>query len=466
MTEKSVSKYLLNLEKQFANDNPVLLKAAKVFHELDQIKFDLGLLDTEETTASKNSWWPIVSLVGGNTAAKQSFLNSYLGNESPLTGIQTSSHKFTVLMHNNQATQTMLPGTALDVDHRYPFYQISRKLEQVQKGEGDRLNSYLELKTIPSARGKGKLFIDLPNFGVEPFNASLMLLTKHSLETSDLVLVFSDLFESASPALEELIATIRSQQDTNKFVYLISEPAASFYPSSQHDLIATWQTRLSLLGLNTGQFIVVPGKAVSSSSQAVAALIDQRLANVAFDRTYRILDALDHNIREVDEVIIPEVRNGISIWKDHSNFSSLLILSFIATLAIFAEIQTGILELLIDPIIGPAILLILIAVMAPLHLAISKVQAKLVIYKLNHRQKELHLMENLAECFENGLTFSRILMPVKEPKGWNKKTKAKLLQLSEKVKELVQSLNDSFGTYHDQINPGGLPLAPSGQEIT
>lgn len=461
MTEKSVSKYLLNLEKQFANDNPVLLKAAKVFHELDQIKFDLGLLDADETTASKNSWWPIVSLVGGNTPAKQNFLNTYLGSESPLTGIQTSSHKFTVLMHNNQATQTTLPGTALDVDHRYPFYQISRKLEQSQKGEGDRINAYLELKTIPSTRVKGKLFIDLPNFGIEPPTTSVLLLAKHSLETSDLVLVFTDLFESASPVLEDLIATIKSLQDTNKFIYLINEPATTFYPSSQHDLIANWQTRLSQFGLNTGQFIVVPGKTVSSSNQAVAALIDQRLANVAFDRTYRILDSLDHNIREVDEVIIPEVRNGISIWKDRSNFSSLLILSFIATLAIFAEIETGILELLIDPIIGPAILLILIAVMAPLHLAISKVQAKLVIYTLNNRQKELHLIENLAECFEKGLTFSRIMLPVREPKGWNKKTRAKLQQLSEKVKELVQSLNDSFGTYIDQTAIGEIPTAPS-----
>ncbi|MFA5982774.1 MAG: hypothetical protein WC782_02060 [Methylococcaceae bacterium] len=460
MTEKTVSKYLLNIEKQFANDNAVLLKATKVFHELDQIEYDLGLLDADETTASKCSWWPIVSLISGSSAAKPSFMNQYLGSENSITGIQTSSHKFTVLLHNNQAANTTLPGTALDVDHRYPFFQISQKIEQLQKGEGDRLNSYLELKTIASARIKGKLLIDMPNFGVETVSPVVLLLAKQSIDTSDLVLVFTDIFEAPTPQLEDLLTAIRQQQDTNKFVYLINETSASFYPSASHDLIASWQTRLSQLGLNTGQFIVLPNKTIGSQNQAVAAIIDQRLMNISYDRSYRVLNALEHNIREVENSIIPEVKNGISVWKDRSNFSSLLILSFFATLAIFAEIETGILDILIDPIIGPAVLLVLIAIMMPVHLIISKVQSKLVIYKLGKRQKELHIIENLAEHFEKGLTFGRILLPIKEPYGWNKKTKAKLSVLSNKVKDLVQLLNDSFGSYYDQTSDSypGNPL--------
>ena len=79
MTEKTASKYLVNLEKHFANDNPVLLKSAKVFHDLDQIEYDLGLIEMDDTTACKNSWWPIISLIGGNSSAKSRFINSYLG---------------------------------------------------------------------------------------------------------------------------------------------------------------------------------------------------------------------------------------------------------------------------------------------------------------------------------------------------------------------------------------------------
>jgi hypothetical protein len=98
------------------------------------------------------------------------------------------------------------------------------------------------------------------------------------------------------------------------------------------------------------------------------------------------------------------------------------------------------------------VLAILIAVMVPIHLLISKLQAKLIINKLNQRQKELHLMENLASLFEMNITVARMLMPITEPAGWNKKVKARLKQLTDKTKELVQSLNDNFGSYDEQAH--------------
>lgn len=98
--------------------------------------------------------------------------------------------------------------------------------------------------------------------------------------------------------------------------------------------------------------------------------------------------------------MIPEVRKAIILWKERVNISSLLILSLFATIAVFAEVQMGILEFLIDPIIGPIIIVILIAIMVPLHLIISRFHARLIIKKLNDRQQELHLMENLANLFE------------------------------------------------------------------
>ncbi len=450
MTEKTASKYLLNLEKHFAHDNPVLQKASKVFHALDQIEYDLGLIDMDETTACKNSWWPIVTLMGGNSTAKSRFIDSYLGAEQQTSGIQTSSHKFTVLLHNNQPNPTILPGTALDVDHRYPFYQISRKIEQQQAGEGNRINSYLELKTINSDRLKSKLFIDTPNINAAAGNPAAALLNRHSIENSDLVLIFTDVFDLASPLLTELVETIRQYQDSNKFVYLIDEPYSSLGTNS-NDLIAACQKKLSEQGLNTGQFIVLPNQANSFTSQnqaAVFAAIDQRLANVAHERSYRVLDSLQKSIHALDETVIPEVKAGITLWKDRTNFSSLLILGFIITLSLFAEINTGIvLATVADPILGPIALAVLIAIMTPLHLLISKLQAKYIIKQLKARQKELHLMENLAGLFEKNMTFWRMLLPVSEPAGWNKKTRARLTQLSDKTKELVQLLNDNFGAY-------------------
>jgi hypothetical protein len=453
MTEKTVSKYLLNLEKYFANDNPILLQAAKIFHELDQVEYDLGLIDMDETTASKKSWWPIVSLIGGNSTAKSRFINSYFGSELLFSGIQASHHKFTALLYSTQPASTILPGTALDVDHRYPFYQISHKIEQRQAGEGERINAYLELRTLNSDRLKNRLFIDAPNMSAAPNNPVISLLTQHVVENSDLVFVFTDVFDSSTPLIDELIAHIIRQQDLNKFVYLIDGPAPTFYPTRHDDLIASCQRKLAEFGLDTGQFIVVPHQQGigSPTNRMDFAEIDQRMANADHNRSYRILHALDLNIHELDSVLISEVKQNITIWKDRSNMSSLVVLGFIASLLVLAEVQIGILDLLIDPIIGPIILAVLVAVMIPLHLMFNRIYAKFTIERLNVRQKELQLMENLSGLFEKNLTFSRIMLSLSEPVGWNKKTKARLAQLSNKTKELVQSLNDSFSAYRDQV---------------
>lgn len=78
MAEKNVSKHLAQLEKFFASGNPALQKAIKTFHELDQLEYDLGLLDEDETTARKAPWWPIISTAGGHTPSKNEFLERFL----------------------------------------------------------------------------------------------------------------------------------------------------------------------------------------------------------------------------------------------------------------------------------------------------------------------------------------------------------------------------------------------------
>ena len=453
MADKTVSKYLLNLEKQFAKDNPVLLEAAKVFHELDQVEYDLSLLEAEETTASKHSWWPIISLFGGNSTAKSRFINSYLGTDQLLSGIQASGHKVTVLMYNNQSIPATLPGTALDVDHRYPFYQISQKIDLLQPGEGSRVNAYLELKTINSNPLKGRLFIDAPNVSATPASPIMSMLIKHIIENSDLVLVFSDVFETTTPLASELIQQVNLHQDSNKFIYLIDAPAVSFYPTKNSEIISSWQRRLADIGINTGQFILLPNQEhnLGSENEPKFVEIDQRLINVEHDRSYRVLNALEKNIQEVENVVITEVKKGIALWKERVNMSSLIILGSIAALLVLGEVQLGIvIDSLMDPIIGSIIALIIIAIMIPTHLIMGRIQAKLISHRLKERQKELYLMENLAGLFESNLTFSRMLLSYADPIGWNKKTKARLALLSEKTRNLVQMLNDSFSAYDDR----------------
>lgn len=445
MAEKTISKHLVNLEKYFAASNPILQKASNLFHELDQLEFDLGLLDNEETSARKCSWWPIVSVIGGFSSAKSDFINRYLG-----TNLHSSNHKFTVHQYSPQAASATLPGTALDADHRLPFYQISHKIDQIISGESSKINAYLELKTVNSNRLKGKLIIDTPVLNPAQSNPVLPMLSQHILDMSDLVLVFTDLFDATPELIQDAVDEIVAQQDTNKFIFVIDHSEISLDANKKTEIIASWQRRLSDLNIHTGQFIVLSDESSQATDNSSLSDIDQRLENIENDRSYRVLHTLEKSIRDINDVYIAEVEKELLTWKDRINMSTLVILGFIITLLLFAEISMGVVQLLIDPIIGPAFLLALAAFLIPTHLMMAKVHAKFIINNLNERQKKLNLPENLSGLFEKSLTFWRIILPVNEPIGKNKKNRKRINSLIEQTKDLVQSLNDSFSDYHQE----------------
>jgi hypothetical protein len=443
MANKMVSKHLVNLENNFATTQPVLKIASEIFHKLDQLEYNLGLLNEDESTACKNSWWPIISLIGTEPSVKNDFIRRYLGSSflhHPNT--YASQHKFTVLQYTPQTTEVTLPGMALDVDHTLPFYQISHKIEQQFSGEGHKINTHLELKTLNSDKLKGKLLIDTPALTTDR-QAIQFLLMKHVLDIADLSFVFTDIFDSESIVIHELIDELVQRQDTHNLVYLIDHSGMNLNPERTHEIIHSWQQRLENLGLNTGHYVVL---STSDDSQGINHAIDQRLANVEYDRSYRVLHNLEQSIRDVETVLIPEVEIAIALWKERSNATIFIIMGFLISLMLFAEITMGgiILNSIVDPIIGPLILLILMVVLIPLHIIVSKVHGNFMIKQLYKRQKELHLTESLVGLFEKSLTLGRIILPRTDAFGNNKRTRKKLKSLLNETKELVQALNESF----------------------
>lgn len=434
MAEKTISKHLTNLENQFSPSSPTLQKAVKTYQKLDQLEFELGLLDNDDTTARRSSWWPTVSLLGGFSTAKSEFIDRYLN-----TTLHSSIHKSTVLQYTPQDTVATLPGTALDADHRLPFYQVSQKIEQIATSEGSKINTYLELKTVNSERLNGKLFIDTPVLNNSLDDTIQPVLTQHILDISDLVLVFTDLFEATPILIKDTIVEIVEQQDTNKFIFIIDHSEITIDSNKSNEIIASWKRRLSDLGIHTGQFILLSNDTASLSD------LDKRLANIENDRSYRVLNSLEQSIRDINDVYIPEVEDHISTWKERVNVSTLIILGFISFLLVFGEITMGIvIQFLFDPIIGPAFIISLIAVIVPIHLMISKVHAKFIMASLDKRQKKLNLNENLSGLFEKSLIFWRMIMPSKDSIGNNKKTKLRINQLIEQTKDIVQAQNDQF----------------------
>ncbi|MEN8261613.1 MAG: dynamin family protein [Pseudomonadota bacterium] len=469
MKSKTISKYLLNLEKHLADENPILLEAAKAFHELDQIAYDLGLIDMDESTACRISWWPLITILGTFSAGKSTFINQFLGVKVQLTGSQAVDDKFTVLHYTHDKETTTLPGIALDADPRFPFYQISQEIEQAAAGEGHRINAYLQLKTCPSQRLKGKILIDSPGFDADSQRTATLRITKHIIDLADLVLIFFDARRPEVGAmrdtLKHLVKETIHRHDSNKFMFILNQMDATAREDNPEDVVSAWQRALAEHGLTAGRFFTIYSKdaSVPISDQNMREhfekkrdrdlkVIETRIESVSIERAYRILGSLENTAREIDKVAMPEVWEAIKLWKKRVHTTDVIILLLLVAGIVFIGLQTAVLPLLAQPVVAGIAGIALVAIMGAIHMYVSRFFAAGIIKRLTQRRKELNLMENLAMAFEKNATFWRTLLPITRPSGWSNRTHKEILTILEQSKEMVQSLNNAFS------NPSGTTI--------
>jgi hypothetical protein len=69
---------------------------------------------------------------------------------------------------------------------RFPFYHVSDRLEQIEKGESRHINSYLELTTNNSSKLKDKTMVLAPGFSPNAKDKGVALLREHAATLSDL----------------------------------------------------------------------------------------------------------------------------------------------------------------------------------------------------------------------------------------------------------------------------------------
>ena len=111
----------------------------------------MGLLGRDESFTTQIPWWPLISILGTFSAGKSTFINHFLGQPLQRTGNQAVDDRFTVICYSQGAADHALPGVALNSDPRLPLYQISRDIESVAGGEGERIDAYLQLKVSPAS---------------------------------------------------------------------------------------------------------------------------------------------------------------------------------------------------------------------------------------------------------------------------------------------------------------------------
>ncbi len=458
---KRMHNRLERLQEHLNRESPILVSVVDRFRKLDSISKKMGLLQADESYATQISWWPLVSVLGTFSAGKSSFINSYLGLAVQDTGNQAVDDRFTVLTYSGDSKVRVLPGIALDGDPRFPFYQISKDIEEVSEGEGARIDRYLQMKAVPSEKLRGKILIDSPGFDADEQRKATLRITDHIIDLSDLVLV---LFDARHPepgamqdTLEHLVRGSQRRNDGSKFLFILNQIDTSAKEDNMEEVVAAWQKSLVQSGLNAGRFYVIFNKDVATpveneavweryvnKREADYAEISKRMEDINIDRVYRIIGSLESLSNQIEQQAVPQLQLAMQRWKKRVIITDLVIILPVVIGAVVLAVITGASDAIMSTlqsspltgIIGGVVALLLIYL---LHLFIRTKLANGIAKKLPTEDT----FGNLANAFRKSTRWWRSIFS-KNPAGWGSGVRKKLDAIRSDIDNYVQSLNDQY----------------------
>ncbi len=449
------------LKEYLSAENPVLLDVINKYQDLDKIGHKLGLIKPEETYTSHISWWPMISVLGTFSAGKSSFINNYLGTDIQQTGNQAVDDKFTVVCYGENEEVTTLPGLALDADPRFPFYNISEEVNKVDPGEGNRVNLYLQLKTLSSAKLKGKILIDSPGFDADSQRDGILRITSHIVEMSDLVLIFFDARHPEPGAmrdtLEHLVATTIGHKDANKVLYILNQIDTTAKEDNLEDVIGSWQRALAQEGLISGNFYGIYNENVASpiEDEALAQRlkgkkdadlerITERMDKVGIERAYRIIKSLEDYAKEIKENKIPLLQEVLQGFSRKVFWTDLIIVAFIFVILATLQLKFNLFDALSNSLDG---MLIGAGIFGIVFLVAHAKVSNFFAHKIAKKWQEDDVA--IANAVMYNTRWWRTLFGF-SGRNWHKATKSKLDTLMTQGREAIQKLNDQY------VSPSGV----------
>ena len=466
--DKSVVKQFNSLKQHLKTENPVLVEAVAGFEKLDAVAYRTGVLGTNESFAMQIPWWPLVSVLGVFSAGKSSFINSYLGRTLQKTGNQAVDDKFTVICYGKEKTGQVLPGLALDADMRFPFYRISKEIEQVSSGEGRRIDAYLQLKVTDAEILRGKIFIDSPGFDADDQRTATLQLTNHIIDISDLVLVFFDARHPEPGAMQDtlthLVGNTIDRADSNKFLYILNQIDTAAREDNTEEITGAWQRALAQKGLTAGRFYTIYNKDAAQTfaddatqkrfetkRDADMAEIHTRINQIESERAYRIIGSLESEAYAIRDQFVPAITRLKKLWAKRVVRFDLAVLALLLVCALGIALATGTLGSLLALVLGMisnpmsmmGVLAGVVIVGSGVHFAIRRAVANYMIGKMQPTNDSAYI-----SAFKKNTRFFRSLFR-STPVGWNKKSKATVENVLEQSSDFVQRLNDQFA------NPSG-----------
>jgi hypothetical protein len=392
------------------------------------------------------------------------------------TGNQAVDEKFTVICFTNDDKVRVLPGLALDADPRFPFYKISQAIEEVAEGEGQRVDTYLQLKTCPSEMLRGKILIDSPGFDADAQRTSTLRITDHIIDLSDLVLVFFDARHpetgSMRDTLEHLVSRTIDRRDANKFIYILNQIDNTALDDNTEEVFAAWQRALAQYGLTAGSCcaIYIPEVAIAIEDEAVRLRLENkrdaylgevfdRIERVGEERAYRIVGILEETAQLLEQDIVPRIRRFIAnwrrkvLWLDGIIFGGLLCAAL--GVLFWAGYLTGssITLPFLDNLPGGnytliALGVILVMFIGYVHFSVRRWTARTLIRKMVAEIKDAELHPFYRRTLIKNSRWYRSILN-RQPYGWSKRTQRRLSKVLEDTNAYIQNLNDMY------TNPAG-----------
>lgn len=472
-----INKYLKGLQKHLADehpDNPTLANAVKSFRKMDYVGHSMGLIGKDESYATCVTWWPMIAVLGTFSAGKSTYINSYLNMPLQRTGNQAVDDKFTVICYSHHNEAKTLPGIALDADPRFPFFQISRSIDEISEAGQERIDAYLQLKTCPSENIRGKILIDSPGFDADNQRTSTLRLTQHIINLSDLVLVFFDARHPEPKAMQDTLAYLVSasvnRADANKFLYILNQIDVTAQEDNPEEVVSAWQRSLAEVGLVTGRFyrIYNPSAAVPIANPHVRerfekkraedmADINARMHQIEVERSYRIVGKLEQTAKGIKNQIVNKLSEMLKKWKSRVMLFDGMVFSILAVLAGVALSMNESWSLLTafpdelrqGETTALAIAAFLVISIIYIHFSIRRAVANSLLKKLADEMGNDHeTYKQFMQAF-NKSTVAYRPMFLKGPAGWNEVTQQTIDEIINEANDYIQALNDQF------TNPSG-----------
>jgi hypothetical protein len=467
---KEIRKRIESLRAHLKDENPLLVDMIGSFQELDKVGHRLGLLGYDESFATRIPWWPMIAVLGTFSAGKSTFINQYLGTHLQRTGNQAVDDRFTVICYSSDKEVRTLPGVSLNSDPRFPFYHVSEEIDKVAEGEGGRINTYLQLKTCPAAGLRGKIFIDSPGFDADEQRSSILRISDHILDLSDLALLFFDARRPEPGAMqdtiEHLVKRTVQRSDANKVLFILNQFDVTAKEDNAEDVVSAWQRAVARGGITSGRFYTIYSEeaAVPIENEELRRRyqskrdedlneIYHRISEVSVERSYRIVGALQNIADRIEQHIVPQLRLAMQRWYRRVITLDLIIIVPLIVLVVGLGYWMG----YGDDVNGAAAggggnswgAFILIAVLCvigilAIHFWVRRVTARRIARELQEDQGP----GNLARSF---LKNTRAYMSIfrSNPAGWRAASRKRLDKVRKAADGFVQRLNDRYA------NPSG-----------